>query len=162
VLDSRLVELIDDLLKTPGPRLFRYRDGKRWVNLDAREVNEYIEAIAGFPYTAKDFRTWGGSLRAATILADIGSAASKTARNKNIVMAVRLVAAELGNTPAICRKSYVHPVILTRYLRSGATITVPRASRKAKSMKKHFPEETALIGFLDEFFPERRAERRAE
>jgi DNA topoisomerase-1 len=160
VLDRRLLRLIDDLMETPGPRLFRYRDGKRWVNLDAREVNDYIEQVAGFPYTAKDFRTWGGSLRAATILADIGSAPSKTARNKNVVMTVRLVAAELGNTPAISRKSYVHPVILTRYLRSGATISVPRASAKPKSMAKHFPEETALIDFLDRHFPERRGERR--
>jgi DNA topoisomerase-1 len=162
VLDRRLVKLIDELLETPGTRLFRYRDGRKWVNLDSREVNDYIEEVAGFPYTAKDFRTWGGSLRAATILADIGTAPSKTARNKNVVMTVRLVAAELGNTPAISRKSYVHPMILTRYLRSGATISVPRASSRAKTMTKHFPEETALIEFLDEYFPERRSERRAQ
>jgi DNA topoisomerase-1 len=162
VLDRRLVKLIDELLGTPGPRLFRYRDGSKWVNLDSREVNDYIEEVAGFPYTAKDFRTWGGSLRAATILADLGTARGKTARNKNVVMTVRLVAAELGNTPAISRKSYVHPVILTRYLRSGATIAVPRASSKKKTMTKHFPEETALIEFLDEYFPERRAERRSQ
>jgi DNA topoisomerase-1 len=162
VLDSRLIKLIDDLLETPGPRLFRYRDGSKWVNLDAREVNEYIERVAGFPYTAKDFRTWGGSLRAATILADIGTASSKTARNKNVIMAVRLVAAELGNTPAICRKSYVHPVILTRYLRSGATITVPREAKKPSKPARHYPEETALIGFLDQHFPERRSERRSD
>ena len=162
VLDKRLVTLIDELLETPGPRLFRYLDGKKWVNLDSREVNDYIEEVAGFPYTAKDFRTWGGSLRAATILADIGSAPSKTARNKNVVMTVRLVAAELGNTPAISRKSYVHPVILTRYLRSGATISVPRSSPRKKTMTKHFPEETALIEFLDAYFPERRAKRRSQ
>jgi DNA topoisomerase-1 len=99
---------------------------------------------------------------AATILADLGTAPSKTARNKNIVTAVRLVAAELGNTPAICRKSYVHPVILTRYLRSGATISVPRRSTRQIPPGKHFPEETALIEFLDEYFPERRSERREE
>jgi DNA topoisomerase-1 len=132
------------------------------MDLDARDVNEYLEEISGFPYTAKDFRTWGGSMLAATILADIGTAPSRTARNKNIVTAVRLVAAELGNTPAICRKSYVHPIILTRYLRSGATITVPTRSKRQISPGRHFPEETALIEFLDEYFPERRAERRAE
>jgi DNA topoisomerase-1 len=160
VLDRRLVKFIGELLETPGPRLFRYRSGAKWFDLDSREVNAYIEETAGFPYTAKDFRTWGGSLRAATILADIGTAPSKTARNKNVVMAIRLVAAELGNTPAISRKSYVHPVILTRYLRSGATISIPRAPSKTKTMKKLFPEETALIEFLDEHFPERRSERR--
>ncbi|HEU4879031.1 MAG TPA: hypothetical protein VFT21_06250, partial [Gemmatimonadaceae bacterium] len=63
---------------------------------------------------------------------------------------------------AICRKSYVHPVILTRYLRSGATISVPRRSAKHIPPGKHWPEETALIEFLDEYFPERRSERRPE
>jgi len=97
---------------------------------------------------------------AATVLADIGPARTKTARNKNVLTAIRLVAAELGNTPAIARKSYVHPMILTRYLRSGATVTVPRRSSNKTSAGKHFPEEVALIDFLDEHFPERRKTRR--
>ena len=161
ITDPRLIKFVDDLLATPGRRLFRYRDGRKWADVDAREVNDYIEKIAGFPYTAKDFRTWGGSLRAATVLSDIGPAKTKTARNKNVLMAVRMVAAELGNTPAICRKSYVHPMIFTRYLRSGATIAVPR--RRARiSRASHSPEETALIDFLDEHFPDRRSERRSE
>jgi DNA topoisomerase I len=162
VIDPRLVAFVEDLLKTPGPRLFRYRDGRKWVDLDASDVNDYIEEIAGFPYTAKDFRTWGGSMLAATILAEIGTAPSRPARNKNVITAIRLVAAELGNTPAIARKSYVHPLILTRYLRNGATITVPRRSSRGLSEGKHWPEETALIEFLDEYFPERRSERREE
>lgn len=162
VMDPRLIRLVEELLDTPGKRLFRYKEGRKWVDLDSGEVNEYIEEIAGFPYTAKDLRTWGGSMLAATVLADLGSAPNRAARNKNVVTAVRLVAAELGNTPAICRKSYVHPVILTRYLRSGATISVPRKSPRRISSDKHWPEEKALIEFLDEHFPDRRAERRAE
>lgn len=162
VIDPRLIALIDDLLETPGTRLFRYQEGRKWVDLNSRDLNAYIEEIAGFPYTAKDFRTWGGSLIAATVLAEIGPARTKTARNKNAVMAVRLVAAELGNTPAICRKSYVHPLILTRYLRSGATISVAQRARGRTSPGKHFPEETALIDFLDEHFPERRSAPRKE
>lgn len=160
VTEDRLIEFVLDLLTTPGKRLFRYREGRSWIDVDAREVNDYIEEIAGFPYTAKDFRTWGGSLRAATVLSDLGPAKTKTARNKNVVMAVRMVAAELGNTPAICRKSYVHPMIFTRYLRSGATIAVSRHGRTSPT--KHTPEETALIDFLDQHFPDRRRERRAE
>jgi DNA topoisomerase-1 len=93
---------------------------------------------------------------AATLLADLGPAKSKTARNKNVVTAVRLVAAELGNTPAICRKSYVHPVILTRYLKSGSTISVPRRSSSGSGAGRYWPEEIALIDFLDKYFPERR------
>ena len=156
VIDKRLIKFVDDLMGSPGKRLFRYKDGRKWVDIDARDVNDYLEEIAGFPYTAKDFRTWGGSMLAATVLADLGPARTKTARNKNVVTAVRLVAAELGNTPAICRKSYVHPVILTRYLRSGSTISVPRRSPRRTGSARHWPEEIALINFLDEYFPERR------
>ncbi len=159
ITDERLVAFVEDIMTTPGRRLFRYKEGRRWIDIDSHEVNDYIEEIAGFPYTAKDFRTWGGSLRAATVLSDLGREKSKTARNKNVVMAVRMVAAELGNTPAICRKSYVHPMILTRYLRSGATIAVPRRRGKV-SPARHSPEEVALIDFLDEHFPDRRKERR--
>jgi DNA topoisomerase-1 len=159
ISDERLVAFVNDLMTTPGRRLFRYKEGRRWLDVDSHEVNDYIEEIAGFPYTAKDFRTWGGSLRAATVLSDLGREKSTAARNRNVVMAVRMVAAELGNTPAICRKSYVHPMILTRYLKSGATISVPR-HRGKPSQARHTPEETALIDFLDEHFPDRRQERR--
>ena len=163
VTDPRLVTFVLDLMDTPGRRLFRYKDGRSWVDVDSHAVNDYIEEIAEFPYTAKDFRTWGGSLRAATVLSDLGPARTKTARTKNVLMTVRMVAAELGNTPAILRKSYVHPMIFTRYLRSGSTIEVPgRKKRGSISASKHTPEEVALIDFLDEHFPDRRKARRAE
>lgn len=161
VIDPDLARFVESLLSTPGGRLFRYqRDGK-WSNIDARDVNDYIEGVAGFPYTAKDFRTWGGSLRAATVLADIGYAKSPSVRKKNVVMTVRVVASELGNTPAICRKSYVHPVILTRYLKNGATMVMPeRSHRRRASRRAYTPEEKALMAFLNVHFPERRQERR--
>lgn len=156
-------KFVRSLLGTPGPRLFRYQEDGKWVNVDARDVNDYLKDLAGFPYTAKDFRTWGGSLRLATILADIGSAPNERARNKNVVAAVRFVAAELGNTPAIARKSYVHPVIISRYLKNGSTIQVEVAMRpdRGQSRFAHAPEEVALINFLDEHFPDRRGQRRA-
>lgn len=160
VTDSALAAFVGSLLHTPGRRLFRYRQGRKWVDLDAREVNDYIEQIAGFPYTAKDFRTWGGTLRAATVLADLGGDATESVRKKNVLTTVRLVAAELGNTPAICRKSYVHPVVLARYLKNGATIELPQSRRSRPSRLKHTSEERALIKFLDTHFPERRKERR--
>lgn len=160
VTDPALARFIADLLESPGRRLFRHAQGRKWVDVDAREVNDYIEELAGFPYTAKDFRTWGGTLRAATVLADLGTAATENARKKNVLTTVRLVAAELGNTPAIARKSYVHPIILTRYLRNGATISLPGTTLSRVTRVSHTPEEKALIGFLDEWFPERRKERR--
>src|SRR6202158_3935807 len=163
VVDGKdLVRFVTELLKTPGPRLFRYLEDGKWQNVDSGDVNEYIERIANFPYTAKDFRTWGGTLRAATVLAELGKGKSQTERKRNVVTAVRLVAAELGNTPTICRKSYVHPVIVMRYLRSGTTITLPSRASSSQNGIGHAPEESALIEFLDEYFPERRKEPRVE
>ncbi len=156
VVGKDLVRFIMELLKTPGPRLFRYQEDGKWQNVDSRDVNDYIESVAQFPYTAKDFRTWGGTLRAATVLAELGKGKSQNERKKNVVTAVRLVASELGNTPTICRKSYVHPVVVMKYLRSGTTITLPKPANHSDNGLGHAPEETALISFLDEYFPERR------
>ena len=163
VVAKDVARFVSALLKTPGPRLFRYLDDEgKWQNIDSRDVNEYIENIADFPYTAKDFRTWGGTLRAATVLAELGKGKSQNERKKNVVTAVRLVAAELGNTPAICRKSYVHPVVVMKYLRSGTTIALPKHLTHSPNGVAHAPEEEALISFLDEYFPERRKEPRRE
>ena len=163
VVDGKdLARFVTQLLETPGPRLFRYLEDGKWQNVDSGDVNDYIERIANFPYTAKDFRTWGGTLRAATVLAELGKGKSMTERKKNVVTAVRLVASELGNTPTICRKSYVHPVIVMRYLRSGTTITLPARASASVNGVGHAPEESALIEFLDEYFPERRKEQRVE
>jgi DNA topoisomerase I len=163
VVSKDLARFVSELLKTPGPRLFRYQEDGKWQNVDSGDVNAYIERIAHFPYTAKDFRTWGGTLRAATVLAELGKGKSQTERKKNVVTAVRLVASELGNTPTICRKSYVHPVVVMKYLRSGATIELPKSVMKSSDNGVgHAPEEEALISFLDEYFPERRKTPREE
>jgi DNA topoisomerase-1 len=157
VTTKDLTRFVETLLQTPGPRLFRYKEEGKWKDVDSHDVNDYIESVAHFPYTAKDFRTWGGTLRAATVLAELGKGKSSNERKKNVVTAVRLVASELGNTPAICRKSYVHPVVVMRYLRSGTTITLPAKAKAAGSNGVGYaPEESALIEFLDEYFPERR------
>jgi DNA topoisomerase-1 len=160
VVGMDLARFINQLLETPGPRLFRYLEDGKWQDVDSGDVNDYIESIAEFPYTAKDFRTWGGTLRAATVLAELGKGKSQNERKQNIVTAVRLVAAELGNTPTICRRSYVHPVIVMKYLRSGTTITLPKHVGSSDNGIGHAPEESALIEFLDEYFPERRKEPR--
>jgi DNA topoisomerase I len=163
VVAKNLTRFVSTLLETPGARLFRYQEDGKWQDVDSRDVNVYIETVAEFPYTAKDFRTWGGTLRAATVLAELGKGKSHNERKKNVVTAVRLVASELGNTPTICRKSYVHPVVVMKYLRSGTTITLP-AHTKAASLNGvgYAPEEEALISFLDEYFPERRKAPRDE
>jgi DNA topoisomerase-1 len=162
VVAKDLARFVSALMKTPGTRLFRYQEDGKWHDVDSRDVNDYIESVAHFPYTAKDFRTWGGTLRAATVLAELGKGKSQNERKKNVVTAVRLVAAELGNTPTICRKSYVHPVVVMKYLRSGTTISLPKHVAASNNGIGHAPEESALISFLDEYFPERRKSPREE
>jgi DNA topoisomerase-1 len=162
VVDRALARFVQQLLRTPGRRLFRYRTPEgEWSDLTAREVNEYIKRRTGARFTAKDFRTWGGTARVATVLADLGPPASASEAKKNVVLAVRLTAAELGNTPAICRASYVHPIVLARYLDEGETIVLP-ARANGRSVSGHYPEERALIRFLDRYFPERRRRIRPE
>ena len=162
--DHAMAQFIQSLLDTPGRRLFRYEEEGDWHNINARDVNEYLKDIAEFPYTVKDFRTWGGTLRMATVLADLGKAPNENARKKTVTQAVRLVASELHNTPAICRKSYVHPILISRYMQNGATIQVkhPERSTRQHSRFTHTPEEKALIDFLAQHFPERRKERRTD
>jgi DNA topoisomerase I len=151
-----LTASIRRLLATRGARLFRFRDASGWHDLTARDVNEYLRERLGVAYSAKDFRTWGGTLRAATVLGELGDAPSRTARQRNVALAMRLVAAELGNTPAICRKSYVHPIVVARYLDDGETIDLTQRSRGRGTTAAHSGEERSLLEFLNRHFPERR------
>lgn len=165
VVDRELARFVEALLESPRWRLFRYQDdGGEWHDVDAAQVNDYLQSLASFPYSAKDFRTWGGTLRAATVLAEIGPAESEREANRNVVTAMRLVASELGNTPAICRASYVHPAVIERYVEDGTTISVRSngRGRAVRSAAAHSPEERALIRFLAEHFPERRRRRRVD
>jgi len=162
VHERELVRLVARQLRTPGTRLFRYAANGRWRLLTSRDVNEYLRRRVG-RYSAKDFRTWGGTLRAATVLAELGPARTPSEAKRNIALAMRLVSSELGNTPSICRKSYVHPIVIARYLDDGETIPLPRARRRAPDRgQAHSPEERALIAFLDRHFPERRRTPRVE
>ena len=162
VANRELAQMVKRQLASPGARLFRYRDGARWRNLTARDVNEYLHDTLGVPYSAKDFRTWGGTLRAATVLAELGPANTPTEARKNVATTMRFVASELGNTPTICRKSYVHPIVVARYLDEGETIRLSARYRQASDAYAHSAEERALIRFLDTHFPERRTRSRAE
>jgi DNA topoisomerase-1 len=156
VANRELAALVKRQLQSPGARLFRYKEGARWRNLTARDVNAYLHDTLGVGYSAKDFRTWGGTLRAATILAELGAGASPTDAKRNVATTMRLVASELGNTPAICRKSYVHPLVVARYVDEGETIKLPARHTPHADKYAHSSEERALIRFLDAHFPERR------
>ena len=156
-----LTRLVRRSLASPGARLFRYQEGGRWHDLTARDVNAYLHETLGVPYSAKDFRTWGGTLRAATVLAELGPASSATEARRNVATTMRLVAAELGNTPAICRASYVHPLVVARYIDEGETIQLPKRHVARTGRYAQTAEERALIRFLDRHFPERRKRTRA-
>lgn len=161
VTSEELVRLVARLQRTPGKRLFRYRQGAGWKDLNARTLMAFLRGQVG-PFSVKDFRTWGGTLRAATVLAEIGKPRSPTDAKRNVAMAMRIVSSELGNTPAICRASYVHPMVLARYVDAGETITFRRTRRAATADGfAHTPEERALIVFLDRHFPERRRRQRS-
>jgi DNA topoisomerase-1 len=159
VFDRKLAQVIARLMKTPGTRLFRYLERGRWNNLTSQDVNDYLKRLGRAQYTAKDFRTWGGTLRMATVLHDLGPGDNAREATRNVALAARLVAAELGNTPAICRASYVHPLIIARYVDAGVTIDADRERsprRRTGFTTNHTPEERALLAFLDRYFPDRR------
>lgn len=151
IVNRALARFVREQLESSGSRLLRYRE-RAWCDVTAPQVNDYVRSIAGHAYSAKDFRTWGGTLRAATVLAELGEAGSEREARKQVTLALRLVAAELGNTPAICRSSYVHPMLLARYVDAGEVIKLAGSRRGAG----HAPEERALIQFLARHFPERR------
>jgi DNA topoisomerase-1 len=156
---SDIVRLARRLGKTPGRRLFRFLSGAEWRDLTAADVNEYLRRRVG-RFSAKDFRTWGGTLRAAIVLAELGPAPTPTVARRNVALAMRLVAAELGNTPTVCRNSYVHPMVIARYIDAGETIVLPNA-RGAGATARRSAEERGLIAFLERHFPERRRARAA-
>jgi DNA topoisomerase I len=156
VAETPLVEIIEELLHQPGARLFKYQDGDRFRPVTAASVNRYLRRIVGQRLTSKDLRTFGGTVRAATILADLGPARSPAEARRNVLMACKLVSSELGNTPAICRKAYVHPVLLEEYEAAGRTVTTARARRRkgrveAEEPEGWYPEEAALIRFLERY-----------
>jgi DNA topoisomerase-1 len=116
VRDGRVARVIRRLQELPGQELFRYvgeRGETRTV--DSADVNAYLREISGDDFTAKDFRTWAGTVYAARELCAIGAAGDARAARRNITRAVTAVAARLGNTPAVCRRCYVHPAVVQAY-----------------------------------------------
>ena len=163
VATTPLVEVVEELLELPGRRLFQYLNGgSRPQPVYASQVNRYLERVLGERVTSKDLRTFGGTVRAATILSDIGPARSPAEAKRNVVLACKLVAAELGNTPAICRKAYIHPAVLAQYERHGRVAVVERrrGGRRSRQRERRvglveplglYPEELALMRFLERY-----------
>jgi DNA topoisomerase-1 len=121
VVDAELADAMRELLRTRGRRLFRYRLEDETYSLTARKLNDYIGEFMGEEFTAKDFRTWGGSLIAAVALAERGPAETEAEAKRAVVAVMRTVGERLGNTPAVARASYVSPAVVEQYL-DGRTI----------------------------------------
>ena len=120
--DAALARIIKQCRRMPGNALFQYVDEKgRRQCVDSSAVNAYLREITGRPFTAKNFRTWAGTVLAARAVCGLPECASDSAFKRSIVRAVDSVAAKLGNTRSVCRGSYIHPAIFEAY-RAGATI----------------------------------------
>ncbi len=148
--DRRVAKIVKATQDLPGQRLFQYEDEDgRPQQVTSTDVNAYLREISGSDLSAKDFRTWGGTVLAAAALDALGKPDTQILAKANIKAAIDEVAASLGNTPTICRKCYVHPALLDAYLRGDLTL------RKAKraGLSAH---EASVLTFLDRRRPRRR------
>jgi DNA topoisomerase-1 len=149
--DRRLAKIIERCQDIPGYELFQYVDGDgNHHSIDSADVNEYVRDISHEDFTAKDFRTWAGTVLACSMLQEFEAFASQTEAKRNVVQAIKDVAARLGNTPSVCRKCYVHPAVLDSYL-SGAMIKTVKVRVEQESENSPYPlrqEETALLQLL--------------
>ena len=147
--DRRLASLVKQCRDLPGQELFQYvDDAGRRRSIDSNDVNEYLRAISGEDFTAKEFRTWAGTLLAARGLTDLKMPSSATAAHAGTVAMVKEVAKALGNTPAVCRKSYIHPAVLSAYEDRAALDRWCHARGAAHAKRGLTIEESALLGFL--------------
>jgi len=158
IADRRLARIVKRCRDVPGYELFQYRDeqGERHA-IDSSDVNSYLQEITGEDFTAKDFRTWAGTVLAAMSLSDHGDWTSQTEAKHRVNQAVKEVAERLGNTPAICRKCYIHPGVIEAFL--DRTLAGDGKAGRSKRPPGLAAEEWALMVLLRE--RQALAERRA-
>jgi DNA topoisomerase-1 len=145
--DPRLARIVRHCQDLPGAELLQYQDDDGTVrDVGSADVNDYLREITGQAFTAKDFRTWAGTVLAAQALQEFEAVDSQGKIKKNIVAAVESVAKQLGNTRAVCRKCYIHPAVLDAYMDGSMLRTLrQRARRLDKRMGKLRPEEAAAL-----------------
>ena len=151
IADEKLLAIVRQLMELPGKRVFQYYDEHDELRAaNGHDLNAYIRATMGKGLSAKDFRTWAGTLPAAQILSEIGPAETETQAKRNVVETVKQVAEQLGNTPAVARATYISPVLFEKYM-EGKTLEgyTRRAERSIKAQQlDHVPEELALVRLL--------------
>jgi DNA topoisomerase-1 len=158
ITDRRLARIVQQCQDLPGQELFQYLDAKgRRQTISSDDVNAYLRETTGRDITAKDFRTWAGTMLAARELCAIGPAKTRREAERNMIRAIDAVADRLGNTRAVCRKYYVHPGLVRAYL-MGLTAALPSAS--PRQLRRDNPpaalraDEVAVLQFLQEGVPE--------
>jgi len=151
--DRRIAKIVKQSQDLPGYELFQYVDeqGVR-RSIDSSDVNAYIKEVAGEEFTAKDFRTWAGTVLAARALEEFERFDSQAQAKRNVLRAIETVAARLGNTKAVCRKCYVHPAVLNAYMDGGLADMLRRKVSRTLRHSLHGlpPEEAAVLALLQE------------
>jgi DNA topoisomerase I len=156
IADADAVALVSELKRRrSGTQLLAWREGSGWSELRADEVNEYVKRVSGGDFTAKDFRTWNATVLAAVALAQDGEPErTRAARERSVSKAIKAVATYLGNTPAVCRASYVDPRVVDRYL-AGTTIAaaieqLPAGNPDLADARIRARVETAVLELLED------------
>lgn len=151
VHDRRLAKVVRSCQELPGQELFQYinDEGKRQA-LNSEDVNAYLRETSGQDFSAKDFRTWAGTVLTAFALQVVAEFPSQTQAKKNLVQAIKTVAQRLGNTPAVCRKCYIHPDIVQSYFEGGLAKALKGMSppHQSKALRKLSLGEAAVLALL--------------
>jgi DNA topoisomerase-1 len=151
VRDRRIAKIIRACQELPGQELLQYLDDEgKPQDVTSSDVNTYLKEITGKDITAKDFRTWAGTVLAAMALNEVKSFDSAAQAKRNLRAAIENVAARLGNTPTICRKCYVHPEVLTSYLDGNLVLEIKSVveSELREDLDRLKPEEAAVLAML--------------
>ncbi|NUQ20508.1 MAG: DNA topoisomerase IB [Gemmatimonadaceae bacterium] len=153
ITDRRIARIVQRCQELPGWELFKYIDDEgRKQSVEASDINDYLREITGREVTAKDFRTWAGTMLAAEALREMGPAETKKQAEKNVVAAVDRTKEKLGNTRAVCRKYYIHPVLIESYLAGDVMPPMPEktwnernVSDPTAKLRRHEAETLAFL-----------------
>jgi DNA topoisomerase-1 len=152
VRDRRIARIVRACQELPGQRLFQYQDEAGEIReVTSADVNAYLKEITGEDITAKDFRTWAGTVLAALALQEFEAFDSQATQKKNLKAAIERVAARLGNTPTICRKCYIHPEVLNAYAEGQLLLQVKKEAEHElrEDLASLRPEEAAVLAMLE-------------
>ncbi|MEJ5989862.1 DNA topoisomerase IB [Ramlibacter sp. PS3R-8] len=152
VKDRRIAKIVRACQELPGQRLFQYLDEQGEPReVTSADVNAYLKEITGADITAKDFRTWAGTVMAALALREFEAFDTKAAQKKNLKAAIERVSSRLGNTPTICRKCYVHPEVLNAYVEGNLLLEIKERveGELREDLARLKPEEAAVLAMLE-------------